>query len=302
MAAPRVAVIGVPSSAGAHHAGQDLAPAALRGHGFVDLLAAAGVDVEDRGDVAGEVFAVDYDNPSHRNLGAVVRVARAVAGAVAEARRAGSVAVVLGGDCTITIGVVAGVQRGDPTAALAYFDGDADLGTPARTRSGILDAMGIAHLLGLADTELARLDGRSPILDDDHLVMLGYDETDPDSFDASVLAARPRLRHIPDHELRADPAGIARQAVAALSSVATSLVVHFDVDAVDSGDLPLGNFPHYGTGVKLDAAGDVLGALCSAPGLAAVVLTEVNPTHDPEGTQTARYVETVTRALGAALR
>jgi len=58
----------------------------------------------------------------------------------------------------------------------------------------------------------------------------------------------------------------------------------------------------YGSGVKLDAAGDVLGALCAAPGLAAVVLTEVNPTHDPEGTQTARYVETVTRALGAALR
>ena len=231
----------------------------------------------------------------------MVRVARAVADAVAEVRRAGSVAVVLGGDCTITLGVVAGVQRDDPSAALAYFDGDADLSTPARTRSGILDAMGIAHLLGLADTELARLDGRSPILDDDHLFMLGYDEGDPDSFDASVLAARPRLRHVPDHELRADPAGIARKAVAALSSAAGSLVVHFDADAVDSGDLPLGNFPHYGTGVRLDAAGDVLRELCAAPGLAAVVLTEVNPTHDPAGTQTARYVETVTHALALAL-
>jgi arginase len=302
MPAPRVVLIGAPTSAGAHHAGQDLAPAALRGQGFADRLAVAGVAVEDRGDVAGAVFAVDYDNPAHRNLGAVVRVARAVADAVAEARRAGSVAVVLGGDCTITLGVVAGVQRVDPSAALAYFDGDADLGTPAKTRSGILDAMGIAHLLGLADTDLARLDGRSPILDDDHLVMLGYDETDQETFDGPVLAARPRLRHVPDHELRADPAGIARQAVAALSSVAGSLIVHFDVDAVDSGDLPLGNFPHYGTGVRLDAAGDVLRELCAAPNLAALVLTEVNPTYDPSGAQIARYVETVTRALGDALR
>ena len=302
MPAPRVAIIGVPSSAGAHHAGQDLAPAALRAHGFAERLAAAGLQVEDTGDVAGEVFTVDRDDPAHRNLGAVVRVARAVAGAVADVRRAGSVAVVLGGDCTITLGVVAGVQRGDPSVALAYFDGDADLNTPARTRNGILDAMGIAHLLGLADTELARLDGRSPILDDDHLVMLGYDEGDPDAFDGSVLAARPRLRHVPDHELRADPAGVARKAVAALSPVAGSLVVHFDVDAVNSGDLPLGNFPHYGTGVGLDAAGDVLRELCAAPGLAAVVLTEVNPTYDPAGMQVARYVETVTRALGAALR
>jgi len=302
MPAPRVAIIGVPTSAGAHHAGQDLAPAALRAHGFTGRLAAAGVEVEDRGDVAGAVFAVDHDDPAHRNLGAVLRVARTVADAVADARRAGSVAVVLGGDCTITLGVVAGVQRDDATAALAYFDGDADLGTPASTRSGILDAMGIAHLLGLADTELARLDGRSPMLDDDHLFMLGYDETDPGTFDGSVLAARPRLRHVPDHELRANPAGIARQAAAVLCSVAQSRIVHFDVDAVDSGDLPLGNFPHYGTGVRLDAAGDVLYELCAAPGLAAVVLTEVNPTHDPAGTQTARYVETVTRALGAALR
>ena len=301
MPASRIAIIGVPTSAGAHHAGQELAPAALRAHGFAERLAATSVEVEDRGDVAGAVFAVDHDEPSQRNLGAVVRVARAVADAVAEVRRAGSVAVVLGGDCTITLGVVAGVQREDASAALAYFDGDADLSTPARTRSGILDAMGIAHLLGLADTELARLDGRSPILDDDHLFMLGYDEGDPDSFDASVLAARPRLRHVPDHELRADPAGIARKAVAALSSAAGSLVVHFDADAVDSGDLPLGNFPHYGTGVGLDTAGDVLRELCATPRLAAVVLTEVNPTHDPAGTQTARYVETVTHALALAL-
>jgi arginase len=302
MPAPRVAIIGVPSSAGAHHAGQDLAPAALRAHGFVDRLAATGVEVEDRGDVAGEVFAVDHDEPSQRNLGAVVRVARAVADAVADARRAGLVAVVLGGDCTITLGVVAGVQRVDATTGLAYFDGDADLSTPGGRGTGIMDAMGIAHLLGLADTELARLDGRSPILDDDHLVMLGYNEIDPDGFDGSVLAARPRLRHVPDHELRADPAGIARQAVAALASVAGSIVVHFDVDAVDSGDLPLGNFPHYGTGVRLHAAGDVLRELCAAPDLAAVVLTELNPTYDPGGAQVGRYVETVTRSLGIALR
>ena len=59
--------------------------------------------------------------------------------------------------------------------------------------------------------------------------------------------------------------------------------------------------PHAGPVVRLDAAGDVLRELCAAPGLAAVVLTEVNPTHDPAGTQTARYVETVTHALALAL-
>jgi arginase len=57
---------------------------------------------------------------------------------------------------------------------------------------------------------------------------------------------------------------MAAQAVAALSRAAGPVVVHFDVDAVDSGDLPLGNFPHYGTGVSLQAAGEALRTLCSA--------------------------------------
>lgn len=45
----------------------------------------------------------------------------------------------------------------------------------------------------------------------------------------------------------ADPAGCAAGALAAVAAAA-SLVVHFDVDVIDGRDLPLANFPHYGTG------------------------------------------------------
>ena len=90
-------------------------------------------------------------------------------------------------------------------------------------------------------------------------------------------------------------------AVAALARHTSSLVVHFDVDAVDSRDLPLANFPHYGTGIPLDAAGEVLAILCAAPTLAAVVLTEVNPSYDPTGRQLSRYTNTVADAIGLGL-
>src|SRR5450631_2449350 len=162
---------------------------------------------------------------------------------------------------SITLGVLAGIQRIDSTAGLLYFDGDADLNAPVQTRSGILDATGIAHVLGIADTELGHLDGKSPMLEDYHLVMLGYDETDPDSFNAKVFEQRPSLRRFADHVLRADPTGTAHQALNALSAAAGSIVVHFDVDAVNSGDLPLANFPHYGTGVDLTVAARVLSIL-----------------------------------------
>lgn len=297
----RVVVIGVASSAGTHHAGQDQAPAALRSAGILDRLRAQGVTVEDRGDLLHEVFVPDAMASTARNLATVVRVARVVADAVADSLADGELPLIVGGDCTITLGVVAGAQRHDPGIGLLYLDGDADLATPATTSSGVLDAMGIAHLLGLADTELARLGVAVPMLTDERLALIGYDETDSETFAAEVLRDRPALVRFADHQVRANPTGCANAAVAALEQHTSGMVVHFDVDAVDSRDLPLANYPHYGTGIPLAAAGEVLRALCAAPTLAAIVLTEVNPSYDPAGHQLARYVDTVAAAIGRGL-
>ena len=290
-------VLGVASSAGTHHAGLDRAPAALREAGLVDRLRSAGVQVHDLGDVVIEVFAVDHERPTARNLPAVVRVVRAVADLVDEVATRGAVPLVLGGDCTITLGVVAGLQRRRPNLGVFYFDGDADLATPATTTSGVLDAMGIAHLLGLADTELSRVGDRFPMLTEQRLVLFGYDGSDPETFHPEVLAAHPGLQHVSDRLVRADPAGQAADALGGLLRACDGVVVHFDVDAVDSGDLPLANFPHYGTGVTLAQAGQALRVAAAADGLAGVVLTEVNPAHDPDGRQMERYVAMVAAAL-----
>ena len=296
----RIAVIGVPTSAGSHHAGQDRAPAALREAGFAGRLREAGLDVADLGDVPGAVFTPDAAGATARSLATVVQVAGAVADAVAAALAGQRLPVVLGGDCTITLGVLAGLQRQDPSAALIYFDGDADLGTPQTTSSGVLDAMGIAHLLGLADNPLSRLGPAWPMLTDDRLVLVGYDETDPETYQAGVLDARPGLTRFADRQVRADPAGCAAGALAAVAA-AGSLLVHFDVDAVDGRDLPLANFPHYGTGVPLSTAGELLTAFYRAPALRAVVLTEVNPSYEPTGATLGRYVNVVAGALSGAL-
>lgn len=294
-------VLGVASSAGTHHAGQDRAPQALREAGLLDRLRSAGLSVDDRGDVVTEVFVVDHAQPVHRNLRAVVQVARAVADVVAEVVAHGGVPLVLGGDCTITIGVVAGAQRYRPRVGLFYFDGDADLATPETTTSGVLDAMGIAHLIGLADTELAGLTGQRPMLVDQRIALFGYDESDPETFHQAVLDGRPELTRFADHQVRADPAGCATAALNALRQASDSIVLHFDVDAVNSGDLPLANFPHYGTGVTLEQAGQALSVAAAAPELAAIVLTEINPSHDPGGQQLQRYVSTVADTFAASI-
>jgi arginase len=300
-----VILAGAATSAGTHHAGQERAPDALRAAGFSRRLEAAGLSVTDLGDVVQEMFRVDHSGPP-RNEAAVVRAASAIAGVVEREASDDAVLVVLGGDCTLTLGVLAGLQRVHQDAGLAYFDGDADLavppadGTPDQG-SGILDATGVAHLLGLTETGLSGLFATRPPVGEGRLAVLGYDEGDPDSFKPGVFAAHPGLTCFPDHAVRADPAGCAQAALDALTATAGPLVVHFDVDAVDGRDLPLANFPHYGTGVSLDAAGQVLSVLCAAPRLAVLVLTEVNPSYDPGGDSLDRYVGAVTGALAAGL-
>jgi arginase len=288
-------LIGVPTSAGAHHAGQERAPAALRAAGLADRLRARGLTVADAGDLPVSVFAVDHERPSTRNLAGVVKVAREVADAVASAVESGLRPLVLGGDCTITLGVIAGFRHVHPGTRLAYVDGDVDLGAVSAESSGILDATGIWHLLGYGEPELAGLGGNPPLLDPSRLAIVGCDPREVTE-DGRRFLADHRVSYTDGPGLVADPEAAARKALAALAG-REPMVVHFDVDVVDSGDLPLGNFPHYNSGVRLTDVGRCLRVLLADRSCAGLVLTEVNPTYDVDGSQLDRYLSALTTAL-----
>jgi arginase len=289
-------MIGVPTSAGAHHAGQDLAPAALRQLGLTSRLGEAGVTITDAGDLPGSVFAVDHARPRARNLDAVVRVAGDVADAVAAQAGAGHQVLVVGGDCTITVGAIAGLRRHNPDVGLAYVDGDADLEILHEYFSGILDSSGIAHLLGYGERRLATLDGEGPLLDASRLAIVGCDPREVSDADRRLLAEA-GVSYSEARELAAAPEAVAARALERLHESAGPFLVHFDVDVVDSGDLPLGNFPHYGSGTTLDQVAAAVRVLVQSPDCAGLVLTEVNPTYDPSGQQLDRYVAALVSVL-----
>lgn len=293
-------LIGVPTSAGAHHGGQERAPDALRAAGLADRLRAAGESVRDAGNLPGAAFAVDRDHPNARNLAAVTQVAREVADAVADAiadpAHPGQLPLVVGGDCTITLGVIAGFRRHHPDVGLVYVDGDADLGTPDSGGSGIFDSMGIAHLLGRGAPELTGLGGAAPLLDPARLALVGGDPRETDDAGRKFLAAR-GVSFDEAPAMIADPAGTAARALAAIEAASGPVVVHLDVDVIDSGDLPLGNFPHYGSGVRPEHVTACLQVLRQHPSFAGLVLTEVNPGHDSDGTLLPRLVDALVPGL-----
>ena len=62
----------------------------------------------------------------------------------------GDLALVLGGNCTIALGVMAALRRlGADAPGLLYVDRHYDINTPETTTDGALDWMGLAHALAL---------------------------------------------------------------------------------------------------------------------------------------------------------
>ena len=108
---------------------------------------------------------------------------------------------VLGGDCTVELGVVAAARRGSDRVGLVYIDYDADLNTPA-TSDGALDWTGVAHLLALpgAEPRLTNLGAAAPLLPPDALFYFGADNiSEPEAVTMKQLqlSAYPLQRSAP---------------------------------------------------------------------------------------------------------
>ena len=281
------ALVGAPTSLGAFAPGQEQAPRALREAG---LTAAA-----DFGDIPPRRWAPDRERRRAQNAAGVALAAGEVAERVEAAIRSGHVPVVLGGDCTVGVGTVAGAQAAsDAPLGLVYFDMHPDLNTPETAVTGTLDWMGMAHMLGLPGTvpELAALASLAP----GNVLLFARDRGQTRPAEQEAIE-RHRIATVELEEVADDPVAAARRA----SEVFERYLVHFDVDVVDFVDLPLSENTGHNIGLPFAAAGAALEVLAAGPGFAGITVTEHNPAHGPEdGSATAALATALTSALSRA--
>jgi arginase len=298
-----LAVIGVPTSAGAFAPGQEQAPAALRDAGLLELLTSAGVSVHDRGDRPVWRWRPDRENRRAQNLEAVVEIVLDTARRTALASSAGETTLVLGGDCTVGIGTVAGhVASGAERLGLIYLDSHADLNVPGSVHEGALDWMGLAHLLGEdgAADELVRVGVRTPLLEPDQVVLLGWGAEQATPFERSVVDRR-RLRVIEAEQVRADPEAAALEARRLIAEHCDRILVHFDVDVIDFTDTPLSENWGRNEGIAYEQAMRALRVLLADPALEGLTITELNPDHTEQGANTLqRFTESLAGSLAGA--
>lgn len=248
------------------------APAELLAAGLVNLLEEDGhmVDVMER---ETDLGVGDRLTRMGRNLAAL-------AAAVSVARRAKHLPVILGGDCTTSIGVVAGLRRSLPgELGITWFDAHGDFNTPEITISHYLGGMPLACCCGRGLDELRAAAGLHQPVNEAHVAVLGVRDLDPAEKD--LLDSTAVQRFEPAHVSRFTPQNI-------------PTYLHFDVDALDLAFAPGVSYPAPGglaPQTAIDAARKVV------PHLAAFSLTAVNPEQDSSG----QTVQTALQILSGIL-
>jgi len=297
----RLSVIGVPSSAGAYAPGQEKAPDALRSSGLIRFLQDLNVIVNDMGNVPGFRWTVDRQHPRAMNVKAVAEVSRALAQKVNQSVANNEKVVVLGGDCTIELGVVAGCLEKSENLGLIYIDLDTDLNTPASVQDGALDWMGVAHMLNVSgcEIELAGLSKRTPMLFPDQIHF--YGNGNMESFEKEIIG-RHQIHEIQVNEVTADPIGTARRLLETWATKFDHILIHLDADVLDFVDFQLAENCRRNIGLKLQELMSALEELLKIPNWTVLTITEINPDHgEADGSTLRTFSQKLAQILAASL-
>ena len=261
--------------------GEEHAPAALRAAGLVERLG-----VHDAGEADARILD-DRRDPATGVIGAadIRRASAAIADGVRAIREAGRRPLVLGGDCTLLLGVFQALPTG---TGLWFVDGHADFYDGETSPTGEAADMELSILTGHGPHGL--LESSEPLLDPAAVVLLGHrpDELGPD---VALENGRvdPRIHALTASEVRQQ--GAARTGADAAARLADRLAwLHLDLDVLDETALPAVSYPQP-LGLDWDEVVEIARPLAAAPNLIGVSVADFNPDRDPDGAHAHRVVE-----------
>src|SRR5512133_2864141 len=281
------AIVDAPIDCSGAGRGEEHAPATLRAAGLVERLRA-----RDAGEADARVRDTRRD-PHTGVVGAaeVRRASTAIASHVGELLEAGERPLVLGGDCTLLLGVFQALPRG---SGLWFVDGHADFFDGKSSPTGEAADMDLAILTGHGPPGLFERNG--PLLEPAAVVLLGHRpaELHPDvarenaRLDSAIVAiTAPEVRE----------RGAARVGTDAAARLAERPAwLHLDLDVLDERVLPAVSYPQ-ALGLFWDELVALTRPLVAAPNLLGISVADFNPDRDADGTYAARVVEALESAL-----
>jgi arginase len=261
-----ITIIGVPYDLDQPYIGKGKAPDALLDHGLGKRLGELGYTTV----LAEMIDLPDSNEPAATRIG---RLMTKVGYEVARSRAAGFFPLIVGGDCLVALGALAGLLDSSNTA-VAWIDAHGDFNTPETTISGYLGGMPLACAVGRGLADLREQCKLITPVPERNVALIGVRDLDP-AEERSLLESAVRLVRRP--ELERDPA-VLDHALHGLGSL-PQLYLHVDIDVLDPAEAPGVDYPVTG-GLGLDALTRIIQRVAGLGNLAALAITAVNPEKD----------------------
>jgi arginase len=290
---PARAIVEAPSHLGLRAAGVEALPEALLAAGLAERLGARPATR-----LAVPAFDPRIDaGTGLLNPQGLRDYATRLAGAVGAVLDEGAFPIVLGGDCSILLGITLALRRRG-RYGLLFLDGHADFYQPEADPTGEAASMELALVTGRGPDLVTDLEGRRPLLRDEDVVVFGVRDADH----AAAEGSRPLAPTIHAIDL---PAVRERGAEQAARDALTRLErpggpagfwVHLDVDVLDDAVMPAVDYRLPG-GLTWEELTAVLRTAVTSDRATGLDITIFNPTLDPDG----RVARSLVDALVAGL-
>ena len=206
---------------------------------------------------------------------------------------------ILGGDCSIALGVAVALRR-KGRFGLVYLDAHSDCQTPASSETGGVAGMPLAMITSRGPDFLTPVIAQPrPFVSECDAVLLGC----RDLFDITttkvgshVTGTRIRVRDL-DEIRRRGAACVANETLEQLSSSGVEqLWIHLDVDVLDAAIMPAVDSPDPGGLSEIELT-TMLKALLGSPAVRGMHVTIYDPERDRDGSAGRLLVRILTAAL-----
>ena len=228
----KIGILGIPFNGDGTRPEIENPAAAFREAGLTRLKIRSGDALLDYGDLLIPVFDGHRD-PSTKilNLNAWKEISRHTAKKLLSIQEEADFVVILGGDCSILLGVFGAFSLANKSVGLVILDGHTDYRDPSFSSSGEPADLELAILTGKGPSELTGLFGLPPLLQPADVVVYGYREPD--------MIAESNILHYDRQVFRETGADkLAIQALSLLNHV-DRLWFHLDVDVLDPTLMPV---------------------------------------------------------------
>lgn len=236
-----VRIIGAPMDLGAGRRGVDMGPSAIRIARLQESLRRMGIDVEEAGNIeipVAEKFP--YGEKEAKYLREIGEACVALAAQVRKTLEDGRTPVILGGDHSIAAGSVSGAasffKRRGKKIGLIWVDAHADMNVPETSPSGNVHGMPLAALLGMGPAELTDIEGFSPKVAAENVIVVGARSIDREEAE-NIRRKGVRIVTMKEIDMRGMTA-VMEEAIHRAADGVEGFHCSFDLDVVDPQAAP----------------------------------------------------------------